>query len=113
MTCAVSIAAWRAETASESAPAGILTNEEFESSLPHERTLLLAVVATISISVFARGLTSRPLTNRYVRWYASHPREELPAMESVPTATHRWRKPQAPAAELASQSGTEHESRPS
>ena len=66
-----------------------------ESSLPHERTLLLAVVATIGISVFAHGLSSRPLTNRYVRWYASHPRETLPPMESVPAASQRWRKPQA------------------
>jgi sodium/hydrogen antiporter len=31
-----------------------------ESSLPHERTLLLAVVATIGISVFAHGLSARP-----------------------------------------------------
>ena len=37
-----------------------------ESALPNERTLLLAVVATIGISVFAHGLTSRPLTDRYV-----------------------------------------------
>jgi sodium/hydrogen antiporter len=35
-----------------------------ESTLPHERTLLLAVVATIGISVFAHGLTARPLTDR-------------------------------------------------
>ncbi|MGZ8692349.1 MAG: cation:proton antiporter [Gaiellaceae bacterium] len=67
-----------------------------ESSLPHERTLLLAVVATIGISVLAHGLTARPLTNRYVGWYASHPRADLPAMESAPAASHRWRKPQAP-----------------
>ena len=66
-----------------------------ESSLPHERTLLLAVVATIGISVFAHGLTARPLTNRYVRWYASHPREKLPPMESVHAAAHRWRTPHA------------------
>jgi NhaP-type Na+/H+ or K+/H+ antiporter len=72
-----------------------------ESALPHERTLLLAVVATIGISVFVHGLSARPLTSRYVRWYASHPREELPPMESVPAATHRWRKPRAPAEELA------------
>ena len=72
-----------------------------ESSLPHERTLLLAVVATIGISVFAHGLSSRPLTNRYVRWYTSHPKEDLPPMESVPAAKHRWRKPRAHAAEAA------------
>ena len=70
-----------------------------ESSLPHERTLLLAVVATIGISVFAHGLSSRPLTDRYVRWYASHPREQPPPMESVPAAKHRLRRPRAPAAE--------------
>ena len=33
--------------------------------------------------------------------------EELPPMESVPAATHRWRKPRAPAAEPATQGGTE------
>jgi NhaP-type Na+/H+ or K+/H+ antiporter len=68
-----------------------------ESSLPHERTLLLAVVATIGISVLAHGLTARPLTNRYVRWYASHPRDGQPRMESVPAADIRWRKPGPPA----------------
>jgi NhaP-type Na+/H+ or K+/H+ antiporter len=62
-----------------------------ESSLPHEQTMLLAVVATIAISVYAHGLSSRPLTDRYVRWYASDKREELPPMESVPAAEHRWR----------------------
>jgi hypothetical protein len=35
------------------------------------------------------GLTARPLTNRYVGWYASHPREQLPPIESVPAASHR------------------------
>ena len=72
-----------------------------ESSLPHERTLLLAVAATIGISVVAHGLSSRPLTNRYVGWYGSHPREQPPPMESVTAAAHRWRKPRAPAAEPA------------
>jgi sodium/hydrogen antiporter len=78
-----------------------------ESSLVHERTLLLAVVATIGISVFAHGMTAQPLTNRYVGWYASHPREQLPSMESVPAARHRWRKPQAPGAHRAAESGTQ------
>jgi NhaP-type Na+/H+ or K+/H+ antiporter len=74
-----------------------------ESSLPHEHTLLLATMATIGISVFAHGLTAQLLTNRYVHWYASHSREELPPMESVPAATHRWRKRRAPASDLQSQ----------
>ena len=67
-----------------------------ESALPHERILLLAVVATIGISVFAHGLSAQPLTNRYVGWYASHPREKRPTMESVPAATQRWRTPRTP-----------------
>ena len=69
-----------------------------ESSLPHERILLLAAVATIGISVFAHGITAQPLTNRYVGWYASHPREKLPTMESVPASTQRWRTPRTPQA---------------
>ena len=77
-----------------------------ESSLPHERTLLLAVVATIGISVFAHGLTARPLTERYVGWYASHRREQRPPMESVPAASHRLRKSRAPAAEPVAPSET-------
>ena len=67
-----------------------------ESALPHESVMLLAVVATIGISLFAHGLTARPLTNRYVTWYAAHPRGKLPTMESVPAATQRWRTPQPP-----------------
>ena len=57
-----------------------------ESSLVNERTLLLAVVATIGLSVLAHGVSSRPLTDRYVDWYASHPPEALPAMEAVPVS---------------------------
>ena len=64
-----------------------------ESSLAHEHILLLAVMATIGISVFAHGVSARPLTDRYVGWYASHPRDQLPPMEGVPAAAHRWRKP--------------------
>jgi NhaP-type Na+/H+ or K+/H+ antiporter len=67
-----------------------------ESALPHERTLLLAVVATIAISVYVHGLTARPLTDRYVRWYESHPRGEEPGMERVPAPELRWRRPQTP-----------------
>jgi sodium/hydrogen antiporter len=69
-----------------------------ESALPHERTLLLAVVATIAISVYVHGLSARPLTDRYVRWYESHPRDRAPHMESAPASELRWRKPRTPAA---------------
>ena len=64
-----------------------------ESNLPHENTLLLTTVVTIALSVYAHGVTARPLTLRYVRWYESHAREERPAMESVPVAEQRWRTP--------------------
>ena len=64
-----------------------------EANLPHENTLLLTTVVTIALSVYAHGVTARPLTLRYVRWYESHAREERPAMESVPVADQRWRTP--------------------
>ena len=61
--------------------------------LPHLHTLLLAITVTIALSVYAHGLTARPLTERYVRWWNSHPHDALPAMESVPAAEHRLRGP--------------------
>jgi sodium/hydrogen antiporter len=64
-----------------------------DADLPHEQTLLLGVVATVAISVFVHGLTARPLTDRYVGWYQSHPRDAAPPMETVPAAEHRWRTP--------------------
>ena len=62
-----------------------------ESELPSERPLLLAIVVTVAISVYAHGLSAGPLTKRYARWYESHPRDRRPAMESVHAAEHRWR----------------------
>jgi sodium/hydrogen antiporter len=64
-----------------------------DTTLPHLDTLLVAIAATIALSVYAHGLTARPLTERYVRWWGSHPRDALPAMESVPAAEHRLRVP--------------------
>jgi NhaP-type Na+/H+ or K+/H+ antiporter len=64
-----------------------------DTELPHLDTLLLAITVTIAVSVYAHGLTARPLTERYVRWWNSHPRDALPAMESVPAAEHRPRVP--------------------
>jgi len=52
-----------------------------DSALPHEDTILLAVVATVALSVYAHGLSAQPLTRRYVRWYEGR---EQPAMESAP-----------------------------
>jgi NhaP-type Na+/H+ or K+/H+ antiporter len=64
-----------------------------DTELPHLRTLLLAITVTIALSVYAHGLTARPLTERYVSWWNSHPRDALPVMESVPAAEHRLRVP--------------------
>jgi sodium/hydrogen antiporter len=64
-----------------------------EAQLPHERTLLLAVAVTVGLSVFAHGLTAQPATGRYLQWWRSHPKDALPAMESVPAAEHPWRTP--------------------
>ena len=63
-----------------------------EAALPHEREMLLAVVATIGLSVFAHGLTAAPLTARYARWYAVQAEGERP-MESAPAPEVRWRTP--------------------
>jgi sodium/hydrogen antiporter len=54
-----------------------------EAALPHLRTLLLAITITIAVSVYAHGLSAGPVTERYVRWWKSHPRDAMPAMESV------------------------------
>jgi NhaP-type Na+/H+ or K+/H+ antiporter len=64
-----------------------------EAELPHLHLLLLAITVTIAVSVYAHGLTARPLTERYVRWWSSHPRDARPAMESVPAEAHRLRGP--------------------
>lgn len=64
-----------------------------DADLPHAHALLVAIAATIALSIYAHGLTARPLTERYARWWAAHPREALPAMESVDAPAHRWRVP--------------------
>jgi NhaP-type Na+/H+ or K+/H+ antiporter len=64
-----------------------------EGGLPNERTLLVAIVITVAISVYAHGVSAGPLTERYVAWFASHRRDRLPVMESVDVPEHRWRTP--------------------
>jgi sodium/hydrogen antiporter len=68
----------------------ILTDD---TELPHLQTMLLAITVTIALSVYVHGVTARPLTERYARWFNSHPRNALPAMESVAAAEHRLRTP--------------------
>jgi NhaP-type Na+/H+ or K+/H+ antiporter len=63
------------------------------SDLPHANTVVVAVVFTIVLSVYAHGVSARPLTDRYVAWYASHPKDRQPPMESVPAPHQRWRGP--------------------
>jgi sodium/hydrogen antiporter len=64
-----------------------------DTKLPHLHMLIVAITVTIAISVYAHGLTARPLTESYARWWSSHPRAALPTMESVPAAQHRLRTP--------------------
>ncbi len=67
-----------------------------ESRLPQENAILLAIYATVGLSVFAHGLSAAPLATRYVEWYESHPPNKRPGMESVPAAEHRPRGPHHP-----------------
>ena len=64
-----------------------------EGGLPNERTLLVAIVITVAVSVYAHGVSAGPLTERYVAWYASRHRDRLPVMESVDVPERRWRTP--------------------
>jgi NhaP-type Na+/H+ or K+/H+ antiporter len=72
-----------------------------ESNLPHEHLLVLAIYATVGLSVFAHGLTAAPLADRYARWYERHPRGEAPPMESVPVEVTRARGPAVPSSGTA------------
>ena len=63
-----------------------------EADLPHASTILLTTYATVGLSVLAHGVTAAPLASRYASWYASHPSDAMPAMESIPAGAHRWRR---------------------
>jgi NhaP-type Na+/H+ or K+/H+ antiporter len=64
-----------------------------EASLPHSSTIAAVVVFTIVLSIYAHGLTARPLTGRYAEWYGAHPKDEAPPMETVEAEPQRWRRP--------------------
>ena len=64
-----------------------------ESQLPHEHLIVLAIYLTVGLSVLAHGLTAAPLAGRYARWYAGHPHEHAPPMESAPAEVTRPRGP--------------------
>ena len=67
-----------------------------EAQIAHVDAIVLAVVATIVLSVYAHGISARPLTERYARWYRSHPPDGLPPMESVATSPQRLRRATPP-----------------
>jgi sodium/hydrogen antiporter len=62
-----------------------------EAHLPQAATILATTYVTIGLSVMAHGISAAPLARRYARWYESHPRDQLPDMESVPAPGHRTR----------------------
>jgi NhaP-type Na+/H+ or K+/H+ antiporter len=72
-----------------------------DAHLPHLETILSATYVTVGLSVLAHGVTAAPLTRRYVSWFESHPADRRPAMESVPAAAHRLRRPAGIAATSA------------
>jgi NhaP-type Na+/H+ or K+/H+ antiporter len=63
-------------------------------TLEHASAITVAVVFTIVLSVYAHGLSAKPLTDRYARWYRAHTEARLPRMESVHAPTQRWRRSQ-------------------
>jgi len=67
-----------------------------EASLPHATTIVLTTYATVGLSVLVHGATAAPLAGRYANWFASHPLEQRPRMESVHARTQRWRQPTQP-----------------
>ena len=61
-----------------------------EAQLPGVDTIVQATFVTVVVSVFAHGLSARPLTDRYVAWLRSHPR--APGAPEAADAHHqRWR----------------------
>ncbi len=67
-----------------------------EANLPHATTIVLTTYATVGLSVLVHGATAAPLASRYATWFASHPPEQRPAMESVHARTQPWRRPARP-----------------
>lgn len=78
-----------------------------ESRLPHEHLIVLSVYLTVGLSVFVHGLSAAPLADRYARWYAHHPRDRLPPMESAPVDVGRPRGPRERSAEVTAWGTTE------
>ena len=56
-----------------------------EADLPHTDTILLTIFVTIGALGLAHGISARPLTARYAKWFATHPRMPMERVE-VPGA---------------------------
>jgi NhaP-type Na+/H+ or K+/H+ antiporter len=58
------------------------------------REILIAIAATVTLSVFAHGLSARPLTARYVRWHEGRRGTAERAMEDepAPDLAVRWQR---------------------
>jgi sodium/hydrogen antiporter len=69
-----------------------------ETNLPHISTIITTVAFTIVVSVYAHGITARPLTARYADWFHGHPRDERPPMEDGSAPAQRWRLRRLPSA---------------
>ena len=65
-----------------------------EADLPHASTILLTTYATVGLSVLPTASPQRLSRAATPSWFASHPLDAMPAMESVPAGTHRWRRAQ-------------------
>ncbi|HEY2355524.1 MAG TPA: cation:proton antiporter [Gaiellaceae bacterium] len=62
-----------------------------DANLPHIATTVATVTFTIVVSVYAHGITARPLTARYADWFHAHPKDARPEMETAPAPAQRWR----------------------
>ena len=60
------------------------------SVLDHIDTIVATAVITISLSVYAHGMTALPLTSAYVRWFSAQ--EQPPEAESRPVQDVPWRR---------------------
>jgi NhaP-type Na+/H+ or K+/H+ antiporter len=68
----------------------VLVIEE-HGKLPHETLMLTTVFVTIGLSVLLHGVTAAPLSRRYARWFATHPRKATLPVESSTAQEVRWR----------------------
>ena len=65
-----------------------------EAALPHAPDIMAAIAATVLLSILAHGLSARPLTERYVRWWSGHAERVAEPMEgkAVPDLAVRWQR---------------------